>query len=107
GVLMGAWPDFRCTGREVIGAFAAALLLFAVLLGLHSLRTSLHPAPTPRPETQQMRRVAKEDLRTPTTRGLRHDAALCHCFKKVLGGEVSFLSAECAVLRNGTGRSSF
>ncbi|MBI3828697.1 MAG: hypothetical protein HY291_04230 [Planctomycetes bacterium] len=59
GVLMGAWPDFRCTGREVIGAFAAALLLFAVLLGLHSLRTSLHPLPQPKPETQQLRRVAR------------------------------------------------
>lgn len=65
GVLMGAWPDFRCTGREVLGAFVAAVMLFVVLLGLHHLRLSLHPQPTPRPEPRNINRVAEAPLARP------------------------------------------
>lgn len=59
GVLMGAWPEFRCTGREVIAAFAAAVFVFAGLMALHALRSALHPMPPPRPEPQHMKRVAE------------------------------------------------
>lgn len=59
GVLMGAWPEFRCTGREVIAAFAAAVFVFAGLMALHTLRSALHPMPPPRPEPQHMKRMAE------------------------------------------------
>jgi hypothetical protein len=58
GVLMGAWPAFRCSAREVLKAFALALVLFSVLLGLTILRAHLHPAPPPRPDRLHSRDLA-------------------------------------------------
>lgn len=58
GVLMGAWPQFRCSAGDVIRAFALALLLFAVLLGFNSLRDAFHPRTEPPPHPFYWRRVA-------------------------------------------------
>ncbi len=61
GVLMGAWPDFRCSVREVVKAFGAALLLFALLLGLSSLYKKLQPPPQNSPDYYRLRDVAEKD----------------------------------------------
>ena len=58
GTLLGAWPDFRCTPKEVARAFVAALLLFGLLIGLTSLRRELHPAPERPPDLYPARDVA-------------------------------------------------
>lgn len=69
GVLMGAWPDFRCSAREVIKAFTLALILFAALVGLTSLHKALHPPPQPRHDPLQYRNIAAGEASSP--RGFR------------------------------------
>lgn len=69
GVLMGAWPDFRCSAREVIKAFTLALVLFAALVGLTSLHKALHPPPQPRHNPLQYRNIAAGEAAAP--RGFR------------------------------------
>lgn len=69
GVLMGSWPDFRCSAREVIKAFTLALVLFAALVGLTSLHKALHPPPQPRRNPLQYRNIAVYEAVRP--RGFR------------------------------------
>jgi len=59
GVLLGAWPEFRCTGKEVLLAFALAVALFLALKGFGYLRQQLHPEPVPRPPPFQLKLVAQ------------------------------------------------
>lgn len=58
GVLVGAWPAFKCSAREVLKAFALALVLFSILLALTILRANLHPAPPMEPDRLHLRDVA-------------------------------------------------
>lgn len=50
GVLVGAWPDLRCTLHEVLKGVAVAVLLFALLLGSVFVRRALYPVPQRKPE---------------------------------------------------------
>lgn len=59
GVLLGAWPEFRCTGKEVLLAFTLAVTLFLVLKGCGYLRQQFHPVPVPRPPPFQLKLVAQ------------------------------------------------
>ncbi|MCZ7646054.1 MAG: hypothetical protein M5U26_12335 [Planctomycetota bacterium] len=58
GVLMGAWPRFRCTAADVLQAFVLALALFLALLGLTTLKRGFQPVPERPLDPQYLRRVA-------------------------------------------------
>lgn len=57
GVLVGCWPDLRCSLRDTGKALLLAALLLAALLGVASLQRALSPAPEPRETPARYRHV--------------------------------------------------
>ena len=49
GVLMGVWPELRCTAKDVLKSVAVAILFFGMLILLRPLHRVMHPDPKPKP----------------------------------------------------------
>ncbi|MGD0091089.1 MAG: hypothetical protein ABSE73_14320 [Planctomycetota bacterium] len=58
GVLVGCWPDLKCSAREAGRAVLLAAVLMAALLAIAALQRMLTPAPQPQPGPARSRFVA-------------------------------------------------
>lgn len=61
GIVTALWEELRCSGRELLKAAAAALVLSAAMSGLFYLSRTLNPPPPLQPQrTYRLARAARE-----------------------------------------------